>query len=107
MSGAKRSRRLSSAGRHGNAVRVSQPTTREAFTVAPDVVYSPIVSLVEFVTNRSDPDTAMPAGLGQLRDKGGIDLQTDVVYSPTVPVEELATNRSDPDTAMPVGSESP
>ena len=31
--------------RHGNAVRVFNPETREALTVAPDVVYSPIVPL--------------------------------------------------------------
>jgi hypothetical protein len=34
--------------------------TSDAFTKAPDVVYSPIV--FPFVTNRSDPDTAMPRG---------------------------------------------
>jgi hypothetical protein len=32
----------------------------DAFTTAPEVVYSPIVLRSEFTTNRSDPSTAMP-----------------------------------------------
>ena len=35
------------------------PVISEAFTVAPEVVYSPIVPLTEFETKRFDPDTAM------------------------------------------------
>jgi hypothetical protein len=35
------------------------PVISEAFTVAPEVVYSPIVP--SFPTNRFDPDSAMPA----------------------------------------------
>ena len=41
---------------------VLNPEISEAFTVAPEVVYSPIVPLPEFATNRSDPETAMPSG---------------------------------------------
>jgi hypothetical protein len=36
------------------------PVISEAFTVAPEVVYSPIVLAEDSTTNRFDPDTAMP-----------------------------------------------
>jgi hypothetical protein len=39
-----------------------KPEISAAFTVAPAVVYSPIVLLLLFVTNRSEPDTATPDG---------------------------------------------
>jgi len=41
----------------------SNPEISEEFTVAPEVVYSPIVPMKEFTTNKSVPDTAMPHGL--------------------------------------------
>jgi len=41
---------------------VFNPETKAAFTIAPEVVYSPIVPLAWFVTNRFDPDTAIPPG---------------------------------------------
>jgi hypothetical protein len=50
----------------------SNPEISEAFTVAPEVVYSPIVLLFRFETNRSDPDTAIPIGIAQPRDQGCI-----------------------------------
>jgi hypothetical protein len=37
-----------------------KPEIKEAFTVAPEVVYSPIALLLEMVTNRSGPDTTRP-----------------------------------------------
>ena len=61
------------------------PETREAFTVAPDVVYSPIVPLPKFVTNRFDPDTAMPIGQFNPETREAFTVAPDVVYSPIVP----------------------
>jgi hypothetical protein len=40
----------------------SNPEISEALTVAPEVVYSPIVPDREFVTNKSDPETTRPIG---------------------------------------------
>ena len=79
----------------------------EAFTVAPEVVYSPIVPL-EFATNRVDPDTAMPAGppLNPVI-SDAFTVAPEVVYSPIVPLAVFVTNRFDPDTAMPNGSSNP
>src|SRR5208283_4445551 len=57
-SGGTTARDKQSRSRHGDAN--PNPVISEAFTVAPEVVYSPIVPL-EFATNRVDPDTAMPA----------------------------------------------
>ena len=48
------------------------PDTREAFTVSPEVVYSPIVPVWGFVTNRFDPHTAMPLGSANPEDQGGV-----------------------------------
>ena len=66
--------------------------TSEAFTIVPDVVYSPIVPVLEFVTNRSDPDTAIPAGLFNPETREGFDeiIVPGVapnVYSPIQPPE--------------------
>src|SRR5262249_6500959 len=38
----------------------ANPLTSAAFTVAPDVVYLPIVPVCGFVTKRFDPDIARP-----------------------------------------------
>jgi len=38
----------------------SNPEMSEAFTVAPEVVYSPTVPKFVDVTNKSEPDTAIP-----------------------------------------------
>ena len=38
----------------------ANPLSSEALTVAPDVVYSPTEFPASLVTNRSEPDTAMP-----------------------------------------------
>ena len=38
------------------------PEISAAFTVAPEVVYSPIVPAISFATNRSEPDSAMSLG---------------------------------------------
>ena len=81
------------------------PETRAAFTVAPDVVYSPIVPFW-LVTNRSDPDTAMPHGTSNPEIRAAFTVAPDAVYSPIVPLK-FATNRSDPDTAMPYGPSNP
>ena len=70
-----------------------KPEIKEAFTVAPDVVYSPIVSLPALVTNRSEPDTAMPTGpRPKLEINEAFTVVPEVVYSPIVPTV-LATNR--------------
>ena len=60
------------------------------FTVAPEVVYSPIlpVSLVRFklVTNKFPPETAMPCGRLSPEISAGSTVAPEVVYSPIVPV---------------------
>ncbi len=43
-------------------IRFASPETSEAFTVAPEVVYSPILPLIPSATKRSDPETTMPVG---------------------------------------------
>ena len=81
------------------------PETREAFTTAPDVVYSPILS--PFTTNRSDPESAMSYGPLNPETKEAFTTAPDVVYSPIVLALRFVTNRSDPDTAMSHGSLNP
>jgi hypothetical protein len=63
---------------------VFNPETREAFTTAPDVVYSPIVPAPAFVTNRFDPDAAMPIGELNPETREAFTTAPDVVYSPIV-----------------------
>ena len=60
------------------------PEISEAFTVAPEVVYSPIVPL-SFVTNRFPPDTAMPSGYAKPEISEAFTVAPEVVYSPIVP----------------------
>ncbi len=84
--------------------------SREAFTVAPDVVYSPILLLPSFATNRSDPDTAIEFGSLSPVIRDALTVAPDKVYSPIVPWPAklpltFDTNRSDPDMASPDGSE--
>ena len=59
------------------------PVIRLAFTVAPDVVYSPIV--VPFTTNRFPPYTAMPSEGFRPVISEAFTVAPDVVYSPIVP----------------------
>jgi hypothetical protein len=84
------------------------PDIRAGFTVAPSVVYSPIVPLrvsgSKWVTNRSDPDTAIPTGKANPDISAGFTVAPEVVYLPIVPATPFATNRSEPDTAIPRGS---
>ena len=81
------------------------PVTSEAFTVAPEVVYSPTVLVLPFTTNRSDPDTARPTGVFNPVTNEAFTVAPEVVYSPIVPVVEFVTNKSDPDNARPAGAE--
>jgi hypothetical protein len=62
--------------------KLFNPETREAFTVSPKVVYSPILLLFAIAANRVDPDTAMPAGLRSPATKEAFTVAPDVVYSP-------------------------
>src|SRR5207302_2558988 len=69
------------------------PETRAAFTVAPEVVYSPIVPLADpkvpkLVTNKFPPDTAMPLGKFNPETSAGLTVAPEVVYSPIVPVAD-------------------
>src|SRR5580700_3588975 len=82
----------------------SSPEISAAFTVAPAVVYSPIVSPPMLMTNRSEPDTATPNGLSSPEISAAFTVAPEVVYSPIVPFSSFATNRSEPDTTMPNGS---
>ena len=79
----------------------------EAFTVAPEVVYSPIVPVPLFVTNRFEPDAAIPYGLLNPATSEAFTVAPEVEYSLIVSVTVSATNRFDPDTAMPSGNSSP
>src|SRR5579863_10081681 len=84
----------------------ANPETREAFTVAPDVVYSPIVPALILVTNRSDPDRARSSGVPLNPEiMEAFTVAPDVVYWPIVPAPLFVTNRSEPssDTAIPDG----
>jgi hypothetical protein len=56
-----------------------------------------------FATNRSERDTAMPAGMLNPEIRAGFTVAPEVVYSPIVPLPEFATNRSEPNTTMPAG----
>src|SRR5271157_5766997 len=84
----------------------ANPEISEGFTVAPEVVYWPIVPLKSSVTNRFDPDTAMPSGRPNPEISEGFTVAPEVVYSPIVP-PAFVTNRFDPDTAMPNGPKLP
>ena len=62
------------------------PEISAAFTVAPEVVYAPIVASVSLATNRSEPETAMPTG--PISPEGPISaaftVAPAVVYAPIV-----------------------
>jgi hypothetical protein len=86
----------------------ASPETSAAFTVAPEVVYSPIVPLPRFVTNRFPPDTARPNGPFNPEEiKALLTVAPEVVYSPIVPLSKFVTNRFPPDTAIPTGRFNP
>ena len=65
------------------------PETREALTVAPDVVYSPIVPLPSSATNRSDPNTARKRELANPEMREAFTVAPDVLYSPITAVVSL------------------
>ena len=75
------------------------PEIKAGLTVAPEVVYSPIVPLPEFATNSLPPDKAMPAGPFNPEIKAGLTVAPEVVYSPIVPVSESVTKISPPGLA--------
>jgi hypothetical protein len=91
------------------------PEIKTGFTVAPEVVYSPIQPVpiggqgVEqlFTTNRSEPETAIPNGELNPEIKAGFTGAPEVVYSPIVPLPSFVTNRSEPETAIPAGKLNP
>src|SRR5258708_4446674 len=62
------------------------PVINDAFTTAREVVYSPIVPLTLFETNRLDPDTAIPAGPLNPVIKDALTTVPEVVYWPIVPL---------------------
>jgi hypothetical protein len=80
------------------------PETNEAFTVAPEVVYLPIVPVSVFTTNKSEPDTVMPAGPLNPETNEAFTVAPEVVYLPIVPVAKFVTNRSEPEMAMPLNN---
>jgi hypothetical protein len=64
------------------------------------------VPFILFVTNRYDPDTAIPFGSFKPEIGEAVKRVPEVVYSHTVPLpplEDVTTNRFDPDTAIPMG----
>ena len=69
------------------------PEISEAFTVAPEVVYSPTVLPPLFATNRSDPETAIPRGALNPEISEAFTVEPEVVYSPTVPLSVLVRYR--------------
>jgi len=64
----------------------------EAFTVPPDVVYSPMVLVGDsFTTKRSIADAAMLPGLLNPEISDAFTVAPEVVYSPIVPAPRLET----------------
>jgi hypothetical protein len=86
--------------------RLLNPVIKAGFTATPEVVYSPNVPAKKFVTNRSDPEIAMPIGPFNPVIRAGFTVAPEVVYSPIV-LLLFATNRSDPEIAMPSGCGNP
>lgn len=72
----------------------------EAFTTAPEVVYSPTVPPTPFATNRSEPEIAREIGPFSPEISEALTRAPEVVYSLIVPWLVFATNRSEPDTAI-------
>src|SRR5205823_4388535 len=87
------------------------PETSVGFTVAPEVVYSPIVPLAgsvpPFTTNNLSPETTMPPGKLSPETSAGFTSAPEVVYSLIVPARRFATNSLSPEIAMPCGKVSP
>ena len=79
---------------------------RAAFTVVPDVVYSPIEPAIAlFTTKMSEPEIAMPNGVLSPVTKLAFTRAPDVVYSEIT--SPFVMNKSPPDTAMPKGPGKP
>jgi hypothetical protein len=80
--------RLPGSGTGATAMKTGplKPEMRAGFTVAPAVVYSPILLLKWFATNRSDPETAIPSGPINFEMRAGFTVAPAVVYSPIVPL---------------------
>jgi len=57
------------------------PEISDAFTVAPEVVYSPIVPPASFATKRSDPETTIPTGPCNPVTSDVFTVDPEVVYS--------------------------
>jgi hypothetical protein len=72
------------------------PVISEAFTVAPDVVYSPSVPLNRLETNRVPPDTAIPTGESNPVMREEFTVAPEVVYALIVLLALLATKISSP-----------
>src|SRR3954447_5325694 len=89
--------------RDRNAQRSAQPRDQGGVHRSPAVVYAPIVPLLLFVTNRSEPEIAMPSGLNNPEIRAGFTVVPVVVYWPIVPSPLFTTNRFEPETAMPRG----
>src|SRR5690348_16587756 len=68
------------------AYGLGNPEIRAGFTVAPAVVYWPIVPLLRFETNRSEPDTAMLHGKPNPEIRAGFTAMPVAVYRPIVPL---------------------
>ena len=83
------------------AVGSFNPEISDTFTVTPAVVYSPIVPVAQFATNRLVPEIAMPMGRFKPEISEALMVAPEVVYSPIVPFPSFTTNRLVPDTAMP------
>lgn len=75
------------------------PLINEALTKAPEVVYSLTVPSGKFVTNRSEPSTAMSNPSVTPVISEAFTTAPEVVYSPIVPPGLLRTNRSEPEIA--------
>ena len=78
------------------------PVTSEAFTVAPEVVYSPIVPMPS--SRQTDSSGHRDAcRVAQPRDERGVDRRPRGGVFANRAAVQFATNRSPPDTAMPSG----
>ena len=83
------------------------PDISAAFTVSPEVVYSPIVPVLRLVTNKFPPDTAMPVGVFNPEISAAFTVAPVVAYSPIVPMAWRHDKQIASRTAMPLGRFNP
>jgi len=87
--------------------RLEIPVISEAFTVAPEVVYSPIEFDPWFKMKRFDPESIISVGPARPEIKAALTRVPEVVYSLMVPMLLFATNMRVPEIARLTGLSRP